>query len=69
MATAYKYVEREAENQINWAEVGSNFSNMLNEEARVREEKKSAIDEATREYQKIVANVPVGENGELSTSP
>ena len=66
MATAYKYVEREAENQINWAEVGSNFSNMLNEEARVREEKKSAIDEATREYQKIVANVPVGENGEVN---
>ena len=66
MATAYKYVEREAENQINWAEVGSNFSNMLNEEARVREEKKAAIDEATREYQKVVANVPVGENGELN---
>jgi hypothetical protein len=66
MATAYKYVEREAENQINWAEVGSNFSNMLNEEARVREEKKAAIDEATREYQKIVANVPVGENGEVN---
>jgi len=66
MATAYKYVEREAENQINWAEVGSNFSNMLNEEARVREDKKAAIDEATREYQKIVANVPVGENGEVN---
>jgi len=66
MATAYKYVEREADNQINWAEVGSNFSNMLNEEARVREEKKAAIDEATREYQKIVANVPVGENGEVN---
>jgi hypothetical protein len=66
MATAYKYVEREAENQINWAEVGSNFSNMLNEEARVREEKKAAIDEATREYQKVVANVPVGEDGELN---
>ena len=66
MATAYKYVEREAENQINWAEVGSNFSNMLNEEARVREEKKAAIDDATREYQKVVANVPVGENYELN---
>ncbi len=66
MATAYKYVEREAENQINWAEVGSNFSNMLKEEARVREEKKAAIDDATREYQKVVANVPVGEDGELN---
>ena len=66
MATAYKYVEREAENQINWAEVGSNFSNMLNEEARVREEKKAAIDDATREFQKVVANVPVGEETEVN---
>ena len=66
MATAYKYVEREAENQINWAEVGSNFSNMLNEEARVREDKKAAIDEATREFQKVVANVPLGENTEVN---
>ena len=39
---------------------------MLNEEARVREEKKAAIDDATREFQKVVANVPVGENGELN---
>ena len=29
MATAYKYVERRAEDNINWAEVGQNFNNML----------------------------------------
>jgi hypothetical protein len=66
MATAYKYVERKAEDNINWAEVGKNFSNMLQEEVRVREEKKKAIDNATREFQDIVNNVPQGENRELN---
>ena len=47
MATAYKYVEREATDNINWAEVGANFSGMLQEEMRVRQEKKDAIDEST----------------------
>jgi len=37
MATAYKYVERKAEDNINWAEVGSNLTNTLKEENRVRE--------------------------------
>ena len=66
MATAYKYVEREATDNINWAEVGANFSGMLQEEMRVRQEKKDAIDESTREYQKILNNVPQGENGDLN---
>ena len=66
MATAYKYVERKAEDNINWAEVGSNVNNMLNEEMRVRTEKKSAIDAASREYQKVLNSVPQGENSELN---
>jgi len=66
MATAYKYVERNNDNNINWAEVGSNVNNMLNEEVRVREEKKAAIDEASREYQRVLNNVPQGENSELN---
>jgi len=66
MATAYKYVERKAEDNINWAEVGSNVNNMLKEELRVREEKKSAIDEASREYQRVLNNVPQGENEDLN---
>lgn len=66
MATAYKYVERQAEDNINWAEVGSNFNNMLKEEMRVREEKKAAIDEASREYQRVLNNVPQGENQDLN---
>ena len=66
MATAYKYVERQVDDQINWAEVTSNLTNTLKEEGRVRQEKKDAIDNASREYAKILNNVPVGENTELN---
>ena len=66
MATAYKYVERKAEDQINWAEVGSNLTNTLKEENRVRVEKKAAIDDATREMQNVLNNVPQGENTQLN---
>jgi hypothetical protein len=66
MATAIGYVERKAEDNINWAEVGKNFSNMLNEEMRVREEKKAAIDQSTQDYQKVLNNVPQGENTDLN---
>ena len=66
MATAYKYVERKAEDNINWAQVGADFNNMLNEEMATRQEKKGAIDDATREYQKVLNNVPQGENGDLN---
>lgn len=62
MGTAYKYVEQQAEDQINWAEIGSNFSNTLKAEADLRKEKKAAIDSATREYAKVLRNVPIGEN-------
>ena len=62
MATYYKYAERSANSQINWAEVGKNMSDMLKEETRIREEKKSAIDAASREYGQVLANSPQGEN-------
>lgn len=62
MPTYYKYAERSAESQINWAEVGKNMSDMLKEETRIREEKKSAIDAASREYGQVLANSPQGEH-------
>jgi len=43
MATYYKYAERSAESQVNWAEVGKDMSDMLKEETRIREEKKAAL--------------------------
>jgi len=62
MATYYKYAERSADSQINWAEVGRDMSDMLKEENRIREEKKAAIDAASREFGKTLANPPQGEH-------
>lgn len=63
MATYYKYAEREADSQINWAEIGKNLSDTLAEANKLREDKKTAIDEATREFSKTLANAPQGEDG------
>ena len=59
--TYYKFAERSAESQINWAEVGKNVTDMLNTEASIREEKKAAIDEASRQYGETLANAPTGD--------
>ena len=67
MPTGYKYVERDAQDtQINWAEVGANFSGMLQEEVRVREEKKDALDKLSRDYQNSLSAVPQGQNTKLN---
>ncbi len=58
--TYYKYQERDQQAQINWAEVGKNFSDTLNKEAEFREKKKAAIDESTREFQKKLDDHPYG---------
>jgi hypothetical protein len=60
--TYFKAQPTAAETQINWAEVGKNFSDMLTEEARVREEKKAAIDEASRQYQQTLNDVEQGQS-------
>lgn len=62
MATYYKYAERDADSQVNWAEVGKGLSDMLAETNRVRQEKKDAIDAATRETMKYLAETPNGEH-------
>ena len=59
--TFYKYAERNVDTQINWAEVGKNVVDMLQEENRIREEKKAAIDEATRQDFETLANAPTGD--------
>ena len=62
MATYYKYVQKEADSYVNWAEIGKNMSDMLANENKVREEKKAAIDQASREFGETLANAPQGEN-------
>lgn len=50
MATYYKYAERAAGSQVDWAEIGKNLTDTLSEQNKLREEKKAAIEEATRQY-------------------
>ena len=66
MATKIGYVSRDPSEQINWAEVGANFTGMLKEEARVREEKKAEIDKATREMEKVLENSPTGDSKNMN---
>lgn len=61
MATYYKYAERSADSTINWAEVGKNMTDMLQEEARIREAKKAAIDEESRKLGETLSNQPMGD--------
>lgn len=57
----YRYAERTADSQINWAQVGFDLTNTYEEEAKIREQKKAAIDEATNQTLKTLANAPRGE--------
>ena len=60
--TYFKYAERNAENRINWADVGKDMTDMLADEARVRGEKKAAIETDFREFGKTLAESPMGES-------
>lgn len=66
MATYYKYAERDADSEINWTEVGKGISDMLAETNRVRQEKKDAIDAATRQFEQDLSNAPQGENQDIN---
>jgi len=64
--TYYKYAERDADSQINWAEVGAEASGMLLEVNRVREEKKDALAQAQRESLNNLMNSPQGKNQDVN---
>ena len=60
--TYYKYVDREVDSQVNWAEIGKSMTDMLSNEAKVREDKKAALDQATRDELKVLADQPTGQS-------
>jgi len=60
--TYYKYAEREANSQINWAEVSKGLSDTIIQVDKDRQAKKAAIDAATREAMTTLADAPKGEN-------
>ena len=66
MATKVGYIRQDPTEAINWAEVGANFSGILKEEARVREEKKAEIDRATREMERVLKDSPMGDSKNMN---
>ena len=62
MSTYYKYAERQADSFVNWAEIGKDITDMLKTETTLREQKKSAIDKASRDFGEQLANAPTGEH-------
>lgn len=67
MASYYKFAERQADSFVNWAEIGKGITDMIQTEAQIREDKKAAIDQATRENLKRIAEAPVGAHEGLNT--
>lgn len=60
--TFYKYAEREANSQIDWSAISKGLSDTITQIDTLRQEKKAAIDEATRADIDQLANAPAGEN-------
>jgi hypothetical protein len=65
MATYFNYVEREADSYVNWADVGRDMSNTIDDIQRVREEKKALIEKTYREDLKFIQDNPSGEHETL----
>jgi len=66
MATYYDYQRRDPNTEVNWAEVGANFSNIIKEEHRVREERKEAIKESTRQQQIQFDTAVMGDSSNMN---
>lgn len=66
MSTYFKYAERKATNEVNWAEISSNMVETLNEAVKIREQKKAAIDQATNELGNTLADAPQGQHQGLN---
>ena len=67
MATKFGYVERNLENDVNWANVGKGFSDMLLAERDERAAKKGALDDAMQETQEgLRKNAPIGYNTDFN---
>ena len=58
----YGYAERSADSQIDWSTIGKNMSDMLMEKNRIREEKKEALAQSSRNYSNHLTEIPLGEH-------
>jgi hypothetical protein len=66
MPTYFGYVEREADNYINWADVSKNITSTVNDIQRVRDEKKQALDDDYRAELKNLTLQPKGQDEEAN---
>ena len=57
----FGYVRREATDQVDWGAVATQFTTILSEEAKVREQSKKEIEERSREMVETLNNSPTGE--------
>jgi hypothetical protein len=67
MAVFYKYVERQASDQIDWGAISKSMSDTLDAENKRRDDKKQAIDDASRKYVNELQNQPQTESADLNT--
>ena len=56
--TYYGYVKRDVADQTDWSAITKSMNDMLTTEAKRREDKKVAIDQASREFGKVLTNAP-----------
>jgi len=68
MPLGYKYVERDATDYVNWAEIGKNMSDMFENERKIREQKKAAIDEDSRQIGITLSKYPQGQDTNARTA-
>ena len=66
MPTYFGYVEREADNYINWADVSKDITSTVNDIQRVRDEKKQALDDDYRAELKNLTLQPKGQDEEAN---
>jgi len=64
--TYFRYAERDVDSQINWAEVGKNMTDMLDEKVRLRQEKRDLLDEASRNYAQQLTDAPMGDSTHIN---
>ena len=60
--TYYKYAERDATSQVNWADVSKNFSDEIIRVGKEREKKRDAIDTATKDLVTKINEAPTGQH-------
>lgn len=64
--TYYKYAERQADSQVNWSQIGKDLTSMLKTEQELRDKKREAIDEASRQFGQELENAPQGNSDDVN---